>query len=98
MSEPMTLTRRQALMQTLFGAGAIGLRALATGLPAAFLMNPGRALAAGTSPQAAKAQYVILATSGNGDPMNSHVPGTYADTRIIHSPDPAMAATSLSLS
>ena len=39
-------TRRQAISSTLFGTGAIGLRALATGLPASFLLNPRRALAA----------------------------------------------------
>ncbi len=36
-------TRRQALVRTLFGAGAVGLRALATGLPASFLVNPEKA-------------------------------------------------------
>ena len=33
-------------MSALFGAGYVGLRALATGLPAGFLLNPRRALAA----------------------------------------------------
>ena len=39
------ITRRDALLAGLFGAGHIGLRALATGLPAWFLMNPRRATA-----------------------------------------------------
>src|SRR5882757_4317777 len=74
--------RRGALMKGLFGAGMLGLRALATGIPAAILANPRRALAA--DPYAtgcfseAKAQYLILSTSGSGDPLNANVPGTYA--------------------
>ena len=39
------LTRREALLTALFGTGLIGLRAMATGLPAWFLQNPGRATA-----------------------------------------------------
>ncbi|MEO8213034.1 MAG: hypothetical protein ABI560_07570 [Myxococcales bacterium] len=93
-------TRRQAITSTLFGTGAIGLRALATGLPASFLLNPRRALAAVPEPAcgaAAKAQYIILNTSGAGDPINANVPGTYDDPNIAHSLDPAMAATPLTI-
>jgi len=78
----MKFTRRQTLLSALFGAGYVGLRALATGLPASFLLNPRRALAATPAPSCVakdKAQYIILATSGNGDPINANVPGTYAD-------------------
>src|SRR4051812_23218325 len=94
------ITRRQAITSTLFGTGYVGLRALATGLPASFLLNPRRALAA--NPAAAcnapdKAQYIILNTSGQGDPINASVPGTYDDPAITHSGDPALAATSLTL-
>src|SRR5205814_6880403 len=39
------LTRRHALLTMLFGSGYIGLRAMATGLPAWFLLNPRRATA-----------------------------------------------------
>ncbi len=76
------ITRRQAITSTLFGSGYIGLRALATGLPASFLLNPRRALAADPQPGCAtqsKAQYIILTTSGSGDPINANVPGTYDD-------------------
>ena len=38
----MMLKRRDALLTGLFGAGYIGLRALATGLPAWFLAEPAR--------------------------------------------------------
>ena len=91
------VTRRQALLTTLFGAGGIGLRALATGLPAAFLMNPRKAMAAGTCADPSKAQYIILSTSSGGDPINASCPGTYEDAKIVHSPDPSMAPTTVSL-
>jgi hypothetical protein len=94
------ITRRQGIMSMLFGAGYVGLRALATGLPASFLLNPRRALAAGTVPtcgSGAKAQFIILSTSGNGDPINANVPGTYDDPNVAHSLDPAMAATPLTI-
>jgi hypothetical protein len=95
------LSRRDALRSTLFGAGWVGLRSLATGLPAWLLLDPSAALA---SPSAAtctgdggKAQFIIFNTSGTGDPINASVPGTYEDPAIVHSPDPAMAATALTL-
>ena len=94
------ITRRQAITSTLFGTGYIGLRALATGLPASFLLNPRRALAAAVAPTCGspdKAQFIILNTSGAGDPINANAPGTYDDPRIVHSADPAMAATPLTL-
>jgi hypothetical protein len=91
------MTRRQALMRTLFGVGAVGLRSLATGIPAAFLLNPKRALANGACANPAKAQYFILSTSGNGDPINAGAPGTYGDPKIVHSPDPNMAGTGFTL-
>lgn len=96
----MMITRRQTLMSALFGAGYVGLRALATGLPASFLLNPRRALAdvGGSCAAKDKAQFIILATSGNGDPINANVPGTYL-SGISH-PQPAdgsMDATPLTL-
>ena len=91
------MTRRDALIRTLFGVGAIGLRSLATGIPAAFLLNPRRAMAAGCA-IASKAQYFVLSTSGNGDPINAGAPGTYADSNIVHSMDPLMAGTAFTMS
>jgi hypothetical protein len=98
----MTVTRRNVLMSTLFGAGYLGLRSLATGIPAAVLMKGSRALAADASCAAqSKAQFIILATSGNGDPINANAPGTYASSgpvaTIAHNPDPTMAATPLTI-
>ena len=93
-------TRRQALMSTLFGAGCVGLRALATGLPVSLLLDPRRALADVPAPACAakdKAQFIIFATSGSGDPMNANAPGTYDDPKIAHSLDPLMAATPITM-
>lgn len=92
----MHATRREAILAALFGAGSIGLRAVATGLPASILLNPRRSLAdACTSRE--RAQFVIWATSGSGDPSNANVPGTYEDQGIAHSLDPLMAPTAMSL-
>ena len=93
-------TRRQALLAGLFGAGAVGLRALATGLPAWLLADPlaSRAdprLCPGTDPGAA--QYLILCTRQDGDPLNANVPGTYESPDIYHSADPRMAPLPMSL-
>jgi hypothetical protein len=93
----MNVTRRQALASALFGAGALGLRALATGLPVSFFLNPRRAAAQGACTDASKAQYIVFSTGGGGDPINASVPGTYADQNIVHSPDAAMAATSFTM-
>jgi hypothetical protein len=95
----MAITRREALMSALFGAGYVGLRALATGLPASLLIDPRRALAdVPACPDPSKAQFIILNTSGSGDPINANVPGTYDDPNITHPADPSMAPTSLLLS
>jgi len=94
----MKITRRNALMSALFGAGYVGLRALATGIPAGILLKGRRAFADPAScVDRSKAQFVILSTSGSGDPINANVPGTYADARISHSADPAMAPTQMKL-
>ena len=94
------LSRRDALLSALFGAGYVGLRSLATGLPAALLLDPEAALAAPAAPicpAADRAQFIVFSTSGTGDPINASAPGTYDDPAIVHSPDPAMAPTTLSL-
>jgi hypothetical protein len=96
----MKLSRRDALLSTLFGTGYVGLRALATGLPPALLLNPRKALAGTGAPAcatAAKAQFIIMNTSGQGDPINATVPGTYGDSKIVHSMDPSMAPGPLTI-
>ena len=87
-------------MTMLFGAGGIGLRALATGIPASVLMNPRKAFADPSScPDPSKAQFVILSTSGGGDPINTNCPGTYSDTGIVHATpgDGSMNATNFTM-
>ncbi len=92
------ISRREALFSTLFGAGYVGLRALATGLPASLLLDPRKALADASMCVAQdKAQFIILNTLGSGDPINANVPGTYDDPMITHSADPTMAATPLTI-
>jgi len=94
------LNRRNALLTTLFGAGMVGLRSLASGLPASLLLNPRKALADSAVPSCeapAQAQYVIFTTSGQGDPINANAPGCYDDPNITHPTDPAMAKTTLTL-
>ncbi len=94
----MKTTRRHALRSFLYGSGLIGLRSLATGLPASFLLNPRRALATiAACNTAAKAQYVILSTSSFGDPINTNVPGMYDDPLISHPMDPRMAPKRLTM-
>jgi hypothetical protein len=87
------------VLSALFGAGYVGLRSLASGLPASFLLGPRRALADGAAMCAAKdkAQFIIFNTSGAGDPINASVPGTYEDANIVHSPDPALAPAKIML-
>jgi hypothetical protein len=90
----MKLNRRDALLSMLFGTGLVGLRSLATGVPAAILLNPRKALAATPAPvSTAKPQFLIFSTTGNGDPVNCNAPGTYDDPNIGHPADPSMAAT-----
>src|SRR6188768_1185996 len=95
----MTITRRDALMTTLFGAGLIGLRALATGLPAWFIANPRSANADNLkcALDATKVQSLIVSVSSNGDPINCNCPGTYEDATAIHPQQAEVAPTMLTL-
>jgi len=96
----MDANRRTFLRSVIFGGGWLGLRALATGLPASLLLEPGTAHASPTPPPAGcppKAQYLLLLTSASGDPMNANVPGCYADPGIYHPADPTMAATPMTV-
>jgi hypothetical protein len=97
------LTRRDILLTSLFGAGLWGLRAAATGLPAALLLDPRRVLA-DPPLQNPLAQYIVFQTSGLGDPINANCPGTYDDINgsamtagIAHSADALMAPTPLTV-
>jgi hypothetical protein len=90
----MNTSRRNILLSTLFGTGLVGLRALATGIPASILLNPRRANA--TCP-ATKPQYVILATSGGGDPINANAPGCYGIPNLYNCPDATMMAAAVTI-
>ena len=97
------LNRRNLLQGALAGAGLIGLRAMATGLPISFLLNPKSARADGTCANAAGAQFLILSMSASGDALNCNVPGTYdlpaafAAGSINHSDPMDMSMTAGSL-
>jgi hypothetical protein len=94
------LKRRDALLGALFGSGYIGLRALATGLPAWFLANPSKAnaqeLACAINAKE-NLQYLIVSSSSQGDPLNCNVPGTYEAPEIIHPLAVELAPTAVTL-
>jgi hypothetical protein len=89
-------TRRKVLLSSVFGAGWLGLRALATGLPIS-LLTGSRTAHADQTCDPAKAQYLVFATSGGGDPLNANVPSMYADPGIYHPLDPSMAPTAMTV-
>jgi len=82
----MNTPRRTLLQSALFGAGLLGLRSLATGLPKSWILGERVAHA-----EAATPQYLILATSSNGDPLNANAPGSFVPG-AEHSPLPDLAA------
>ena len=71
------LNRRRLLQSTLAGTGLIGLRAMATGLPISFLLDPTSVRAQDACGDTTGAQYLILSMSASGDALNCNVPGTY---------------------
>src|SRR5262245_59034413 len=100
------LKRRDALLTGLFGTGYIGLRALATGLPAWFLLNPRKADAQSLQcaiQNQATMQYLLVSANFNGDPINCNCPGTYATggtapaAMAIHPTQEEVSATTVSL-
>jgi hypothetical protein len=102
-------TRRNALLTGLFGSGYVGLKAMATGLPAWFIANPSKATAqdlACAIEARENLQYLIVSVSSMGDPISCNCPGTYAGgapgdnpsaAAAIHPDDAAMAATPVTL-
>ncbi|MGB5696904.1 MAG: hypothetical protein WBM46_14690 [Polyangiales bacterium] len=89
----MKLNRRKMLYTALFGAGGLGLKSLATGIPMSVLARPLVARAQ----DAATTRILILSSSSAGDPINANVPGTYEDTAVQHSNDPLMAPTAMTI-
>lgn len=95
-------TRRNALLSALFGSGYLGLKAVATGLPAWFLANPRRATAADLAcaiEARENLQYLIMNVSSMGDPISCNCPGTYDGdaAAAIHPDDPSMAPVAVQL-
>ncbi len=81
------------LYTALFGAGGLGLKSLATGIPISVLASPRTAHAQGNG----TGRVLILSCSSAGDPLNANVPGTYEDSAIQHSNDPLMAPTAMTI-
>jgi Protein of unknown function (DUF1501) len=95
----MNLNRRKLLMRGLFGTGYLGLRALATGLPAWFLLNPrahAQTLECALS-NVGRAQFLVVSASSAGCPINCNIPGTYDQPAIIHPTQAEFAATQFAL-
>lgn len=97
MKDPI-FTRRNALLTGLFGTGYVGLRAMATGLPAWFVADPSKATAQDLACAIAareNMQYLIVSVSSMGDPIGCNCPGTYEGeaAAAIHPEDATMAAT-----
>ncbi|MGC4090354.1 MAG: DUF1501 domain-containing protein [Polyangiaceae bacterium] len=94
------IKRRDAVTAALFGGGYLGLRAIATGLPAWYLANPRSAtaqdLACAISAKD-KLQFLVVAASSNGDPINCNCPGTYEAASAIHPTDAKVARVDLKL-
>jgi hypothetical protein len=91
----MDSSRRKLLKAALLGAGGLGLRGLASALPAGILAAPFRAGAADACDAAAlpavaglgtpdRPQRLILITSAAGDPLNANVPGSYTHPLVYH--------------
>jgi len=78
----MKISRRDALFGALFGGSMLGLRSIVSGLPIRLLLDPKKAMADMQTTCAGdpnKAQFIVLCTSGQGDPMSCDAPGTYDD-------------------
>jgi hypothetical protein len=83
----MKTPRRKLLKAALFGSGMLGLRILSTGLPKSWLLGERVAYAQTPDPQ-----FLILATSALGDPLNANAPGSYI-AGVENNPLPELAPT-----
>lgn len=76
-----TFSRRELLYQSLFGYGAIGLKSMMLGLPAAFLSR--RIIA-----EQDKETFLIYSFDVQGGPINANCPGSYLkNSNKINHPD-----------
>ncbi len=86
------LSRRALLRGSLLGAGLVGLRSFASGLPASWLLGDRTVRAEDAPPP----QYLILSTSAQGDPLNANCPGSLV-AGVESNPLPGMEPTQLAL-
>ncbi len=96
MKDELNTSRRRFLRKSLFGAGAIGLRSLATGLPLSFFVS-GFPHKEALAMEEAERPFLILMGSQAGDPFNANTPGCYGVDGVVNNPQPEMAATNLRL-
>src|SRR5580693_9325744 len=90
------MTRRESLLTALFGTGYIGIRALATGLPVWYLLNPRAASAQSLQcaiSAASNLQYLIVSCSSMGDPINCNCPGSGGATAATYTAGATAQAT-----
>jgi len=88
----MKSTRRRLLQASLFGAGLYGLRSLVTGAPPSWFLGQRVVHAA----DAVVPQFLILATSDDGDPLNANCPGSYV-AGAENNPYPELAPVDVAL-
>lgn len=92
----MNPSRRNLLKTALLGSGFAGLRSIATGLPLSlFTVGLPRGEALAMEPGMRK--FLVLSTSGAGDPWNANGPGTYGIDGVIANPNPGMEPTDFNL-
>jgi hypothetical protein len=89
----MRLHRRQLLGMSLAGVGSLGLRALATGLPAGFLLAHRREAIAQAN---LRPTALVLCVSRDGDPLNASAPGSFVPG-VEHAPGDELAAAPVDL-
>lgn len=99
-------SRRNWLTSCLFSGGFLGLRAIASGLPVAAIVDPKRwlnSLSDETIEQQSRAaavaspQFLVLAGSDQGEPLNCNVPGMYEGQGFYHPTADTMAEVPISL-
>lgn len=93
----MTIDRRHLVKLLSSGGSLLTMRALASGLPISWILDPQRALAQNpiaSMTVAGKAQYLILNSSDGGDPFNANMPGSYG-AKSTHPSVAAAAGTSI---
>jgi hypothetical protein len=97
----MDVTRRKALLTTLFGTGYAGLRGLATGLPAWFILAPETATAQDLQcllTSQGSAQFLVLSASSAGDPLACNAPGAYDPGGVVvHPANPEFVKTTVTM-